>query len=366
MLGVANAKLRWRDHVLTGGRLELSAPFVNGSDSRMIPNTFEGILFSREAGDLRYGAAYLSGIKLRNADEFVSMAVAAGATGSGGVASVGGYWNATEELYFGLVDHFASDLFNTLYAEAGYTLPFAGERGARLELQFTDQRSVGRAKLGAFETWNFAVRAAGSALGGVVRLGFSMTADPAGIRSPWGSNPSYVDLMQRTFERAGEKALLASISWDLDRAGLPGLTAILNFARGWDARDAASLPLPGSREVDVTVDYRVPAGWFKGFWMRVRGSWLGENHNREDGADFRVIFNYDLPVFLRLRSVDRCRDAEVSIVASVASRFQLALEGDRKQGTGSLAQYALGDAARNASSTPIAFRAATTIRSLDR
>jgi hypothetical protein len=102
--------------------------------------------------------------------------------------------------------------------------------------------------------------------------------------------------MQRSFTQADEKALLASLSYDFSRLGADGLTVILNFANGWDGR---VLGVRGdAREVDVTLDYRLPEqlGLFRGLWLRVRASWLDDERLDKDGSDVRVILRYDFPV----------------------------------------------------------------------
>jgi hypothetical protein len=61
----------------------------------------------------------------------------------------------------------------------------------------------------------------------MIGLGFSLTGEDSPIISPFGSNPSYVSLMQRTFNQAGEKALLLSLSYAFANVGVEGLSAIL-------------------------------------------------------------------------------------------------------------------------------------------
>ena len=100
--------------------------------------------------------------------------------------------------------------------------------------------------------------------------------------------------MQRTFNAPDEKALLASISYDFSGLGVDGLSAILNFAAGFDAKRLGGRS--DAQEVDVTIDYRPKKGWLRNFWLRVRGSWLHQESAAQDGTDFRVILRYDFPV----------------------------------------------------------------------
>ena len=121
-----------------------------------------------------------------------------------------------------------------------------------------------------------------------------ITGPDAPIVSPYGTDPSYSTLMQRTLNRANEKVLLASLSYDFGSLGVDGLSGIVNFAAGFDGEILGVAS--DAQEVDVTFDYRVKKGWLRHFWLRVRGSWLNEEPADRDGTDFRVIVNYDFPV----------------------------------------------------------------------
>jgi hypothetical protein len=166
----------------------------------------------------------------------------------------------------------------------------------RLDAQFTHQWDIGEDLQGPAldDSWNLGVRAAVSYAGAVFRLGGNVTDSGSSIFSEYGTNPNYVDLMQRTFTRANEKALLASLSYDFSEIGLDGLTFIVNFVAGFDGE------LLGVRsdaqEVDATLDYQIQEGWLNSFWLRVRGSWINNETTGRDGSDVRVILRYDFPV----------------------------------------------------------------------
>ena len=71
-----------RDNI--GARLyrqSLNIPYINRSDSRMIPNTFEAYMFGRQNTAFQFGVGHVTKIKVKNSDRFVPMAEAAGAEG---------------------------------------------------------------------------------------------------------------------------------------------------------------------------------------------------------------------------------------------------------------------------------------------
>ena len=126
------------------------------------------------------------------------------------------------------------------------------------------------------------------------RLGLSITGPDSSVLNSYGSSPSYVDLMQRTFGRPDEKALLVSVSYDFAGLGADGLSVIANFVTGFDGKFLGERR--DEQEVDVTIDYHLRKGFLKGFRLRVRGSWLTEESTGRDGTDLRVILRYDLTV----------------------------------------------------------------------
>ena len=138
------------------------------------------------------------------------------------------------------------------------------------------------------------IRTSASYAGAVFRLGLSFTGPDAPIVNPYGTNPSYVDLMQRTFNAEDEKALLASLSYDFSGLGADGLSAIVNFVAAFDGKEFGDRR--DAQEVDLTIDYRIQKGWLESFWLRLRGSWLHEQRMEQNGTDVRVILRYDFPV----------------------------------------------------------------------
>jgi hypothetical protein len=296
VLGIANARLRYKGIVLTGFRQYLDLPYVNRNDSRMTPNTFEAITLAKPEGSIKFSTGYSWKVKRRNSDEFRSFTDAVGVDEDRGFAYAGAVWDPHEYLHLGAVSGVVPDLFAGLYAELGYGREIRDGLEARFDAQFTHQWDIGEDFLAELydATWNLGLRLSTSYAGALFRLGFSVTGSDARIVSLYGTNPSYVDLMQRTFNRADEKAVLASISYDFANLGIDGLSTIVNFVAAFDGE--VSGVRRNAREVDVTLDYKLKQGWLESFWLRIRGSWLSEQGRNRDGTDFRLILRYDIPV----------------------------------------------------------------------
>jgi hypothetical protein len=188
------------------------------------------------------------------------------------------------------------DLVSGLYSEIGVNRDLAGGVEGRFDAQFTYQWDVGDDLLGDLlnDTWNVGGRFSASYAGAMLRLGASVTGSGGSINSLYGTNPSYADLMQRTFTAEDEKALLVSASYDLGGLGAHGLSAIVNFVAAFDGKRLGQRR--DAQELDLTIDYRISEGWLENFWLRLRGAWLHEESAEQDGIDVRVIFRYDIPV----------------------------------------------------------------------
>ncbi len=281
---------------LQGYRQYFDLPYVNRRDNRMTPNTFEAITLAKPEGELRFSTGYSWKIKKRSSDDFETFTEILGLDKDRGLAHGGAVWDPHENFHIGVIGAVVPDLFADLYAEASVAHDFENDVEMRLDAQFTHQWDIGEDLQGPTldDTWNLGVRAAVSYAGVVFRLGVSITDPGSSIFSEYGTNPSYVDLMQRSFTRADEKALLASLSDDFSGIGLDGFTFIVNFVAGFDGE------LLGVRsdaqEVDATLDYHIQEGWLNSFWLRVRGSWINDETAGRGGSDVRAILRYDFPV----------------------------------------------------------------------
>jgi hypothetical protein len=296
VLGIANGKLRYKGIELIGGRQYLDLPFVNRNDSRMTPNTFEAITLQKPQGEFKLTTGYAWSIKGRTADQFDSFTEFAGLKEDRGLAWGGLIWDPDTNFHGGVYAGVVPDLGGRVYGETGYGRQLSNGWHGRIDGQFIYQFDIGDDLLGdlAEDTWNLAIRAAASRAGAVFRLGAGISG-PNSSTAFYGSTAFYIDLMQRTFNRPEEKALLASVSYDFAGLGVEGLSAIVNFAAGFDGEVAGGRR--NSQEVNLTLGYRVAKeGWMKSFWFQLRGSWLHDQGAESDGTQVRAILRYELTV----------------------------------------------------------------------
>jgi hypothetical protein len=237
-------------------------------------------------------------IKPRDSNDFIAMSRQAGAGGSDGeglyLASVA--LTPIQGLLVYAGNYYATDVFNTFFGKAEYTMPLAKDLTLQVGLQGTDQRSVGDNRVGDFTTWNIGAGARILWRGLNAGTAVHFTGDDANISSPWGSWPGYLSLMVTDFDRANEKAFGFGLGYDFGGTLLPfqvpGLSVKLLYAQGNDRIDPATgNGQPTTREGNLDIIYNVQA--VKGLSVRFRNAYVGRG-NPDTLKDFRIIVNYEL------------------------------------------------------------------------
>jgi hypothetical protein len=216
----------------TVGRRGFDTPFINTQDSLMTPNTFlvyaiQGVADSTDnSKSLRFGAGYVDKIKPRNAQDFESMATAAGAPSgvTRGVYVAGGNFKAGQ-LSIGAVEYYSADIIDISYTEIKYAFPI-DRATVRLSAQYTEQRSTGNdlltGKPFATNQYGFKAEVAfGDALLTTARTVTSVgTVSHNGgtdMRNPWGGYPGYTAVQIENFYRAGEDATLLRAAYNFPK-----------------------------------------------------------------------------------------------------------------------------------------------------
>lgn len=297
--GVAYLEARlYKNLALKAYRQEFTVPYLNGNDSRMVPNTFEAAsLYDVSGKRFVYGLAHTWRMKKRDSSNFISMTEAAGIDGPDrAVSSAAARYTFSNGANAALVNHYGQDFMNIFYTEVNSRSRPLKHIGLQLSAQFTRQNSIGDELGGDFDTHTWGAKLATSYGGLVLSLAHTSTSSDAGIQSYWGGKPSYLSLMIKDFDRADEDAWLVGLSSDFRYFGEHGFSGFINYARG-DTPDCGSNASPDQSEFDITLDYRPVAGIFKGLWFRLRGALADQDGS--DGTDLkeiRFIVNYDFSI----------------------------------------------------------------------
>jgi outer membrane porin, OprD family len=288
VLGQLWGKLHAGPATATLFRQEMELPFINGDDTRMIPNTFEAYRLDIKPSDVfRFGCAYVTREKSKTSAEFRPMSEVAGVRGvDRGTSVVGFLLGAKDATYIGAINELTWDLLNVAYLEASKTWRLLDDFQLRGEVQFIDQQSVGDELLGSFDTQLYGTSLIASYHSAVLTVAFTSTTNNGlKILRQFGGVPAFNSLMISDFAGASEDAFRVGVSYDFARIGLTGLKGYANYAHGELASNQHE------DELDGTFDYRIDHGPLKNLWLRVRYAHNALS-NQAATEDFRVILNY--------------------------------------------------------------------------
>lgn len=307
VLGEAFAALRYRAYaVVKGGRQVVNQGYINASDIRMTPYTFEGVTVAGEMDSVRYLAGYLWKVKQWNTDKFIGMAEKAGAEGSdAGVGLVGVQLRPLPGLSVEVSNQYGFHTFNTLYVKGDYRYPLTADWKLGMGVEFTDERAVGDALVTNAATRKWRTRVGATRVQLIYRdltltSAFSITGSGNAIQNPWGTYPGYLALIDapasQGFARANERGWLIGTVYDFARSGAPGLVATINVAAGTGAIDPKTLAsLPDQTEYNFRVEYRIPEALttMRDLKLTVRGAFYDRQDTDELGRQIHVILDWD-------------------------------------------------------------------------
>jgi hypothetical protein len=264
------------------GRRAFNTPFINTQDSLMTPNTFllyavQGLLHNtNDTSSLRFGAGYVDKMKPRNAQDFESMATAAGAPGGveRGVYVAGANY-AAGGFSFGAIDYYSADILNIAYSEIKYAVPLARRVTLRFGAQYAGQHSTGNDLLTGkpFATNQYGLKAEIGLGGALLTAARTHTAigdvssngSGTDMRNPWGAYPGYTAVQVEDFYRAGENATLLRAAYNF-----PKRTNLSVYGLWVHGSTPNVQKQYAQSEYDFNVQWNAPKGTFDGLQLRVR------------------------------------------------------------------------------------------------
>ena len=298
VLGQAYGEARFTDRISGAvGRKAYNTPYINGNDSRMTPNTFEGVSVYGTAGAgndapaWRFGGGYISKIKERNSEDFVWMSQAAGASVDRGVYAAGVNF-VNKDFSIGAFNYYSQDIINIFYTDATYALPLADGHKLKLSAQYSDQQSTGDNLLTgqSFSTSQWGLKGDLGVGAALFTVAYTDTANGANMRSPWSSYPGYTKVQVEDFNSAGESAVMLRAAYDFSRHGAEGLSAYALWVNG------AGLSAKNQNEADLSLQWTPKEGVLRGTSFQVRYAHVMQQSAGDPTIDeFRFIVNYDFP-----------------------------------------------------------------------
>ncbi|MGV8920229.1 MAG: OprD family outer membrane porin [Pseudomonas sp.] len=334
--GDANVKFRVsKTEVHVGGALFPQLPIMRATDSRTMPQNFDGgVITSKEIDNLTLNAGQLEHSTGRASTNSTALSVAGATEASNQFRFAGGDYKVNKDLtlqyYFANLDDFYKQHFLGLV----HVLPLGDDQSFTTDLRYFNSSSDGKnssdAAGYAFNnnggyakhagevdnvTWSsmFTYQLGGSKFllgyqsvsddGGFVALSQGNVTKDGKALAKNGSNSEdnggnafylFTNSIVGSFIRAGEDTSFAQYTYDFTRVGVPGLSAFINYLRGDDIKDKTLNGVTHSEwERDAGIDYVIQSGYLKGFGTTLRtGSYHSSGTGVADQDQTRLIFNY--------------------------------------------------------------------------
>ncbi|RJX35937.1 MAG: outer membrane porin, OprD family, partial [Desulfarculus sp.] len=289
---------RWGRTLVRAFRQELHTPFLNPQDNRMVPVTYEALtLINKDLPHTKLAFSHVTGIKGRTDSTFSSPSQAAGLTGASEPLTLAGAVFAPNQVWtLQLWDYFSHQFMNTVYFQADAAWSLGGVI-LRPSLQVIQQRDVGRALGGGFDTYALGGQVALGWRGATFLLAYTMVDDSHPILQPWANYPGFTSMIELNNNQAGMDAWMLGLVWDLGPLGLQGLKLSGYYS---DARSPNSGPLasPDQREWDLILSYQF-RGRLQDLKLTVKYAQVDQQPilSGQDYRDLRLILNWNCNLF---------------------------------------------------------------------
>jgi hypothetical protein len=293
---ISNTELRYGSHIP-------ELPVVKASDSRLLPQVFEGgLLTSSELEGLTFTGGRLDKVIDRastNSEELI--------LNSKNKRFAGGVTADHLDL-FGLDYQFAKGLTGRYYAaelDDIYRQHFFGILASQpvgsgtlaADIRLMLSKDAGTANAGKIDNRAFSSMVSYAINGHKLGLGYQDMSGDTGYAYIDGSDPFLVNFVQiNDFANADESSWQARYDYDFSKMGVPGLSFMGRYVRGDDAQVAGSMQSGGEWERDLEIKYVVQNGPLKDVYVRLRNASFHSDFAR-DADENRVIVGYTLPIW---------------------------------------------------------------------
>ncbi|MEH3023639.1 MAG: OprD family porin [Pseudomonas oryzihabitans] len=291
-------KVRVSQSTLRVGTLIPRMQTVRSSNSRLLPQTFQGVqLLSKEIEGLTLNAGRLTQNRVRNDSANEDMTVAgSGVTGGRtsdrfDFAGASYRWSkAFTTLYdYGRLDqNYQQHMFNVLHV-----LPLGKDRSLETDLRYARSRKAGGSNVdndayGAKFTFNLGHHAFGAA--------YQQMEGATGFPHLNGTDSYLVNyvMLSPDFANPGERSWQVRYDYDFAALGLPGLAFMTRYLKGSHFEGPGGVA-GREWERDTELEYSFQTGALKNFKVRWRN---GTYRSRNDTAldQNRLILSYTLPL----------------------------------------------------------------------
>ncbi|MGE1176012.1 OprD family porin [Pseudomonas sp. BW7P1] len=320
--GKAGAAIKFRiskTELKIGDQQPTTAPVFAIGGSRILPQTASGFqLQSSEIKDLdlEAGHFYSATSQDKNAREGGLYATYAGVEAKS-IDYFGGKYGITDNLTASLYGAKLQDIWNQYYANVNYTTPFSENTSLNTDFNIYRTTDTGSAKAGDISNTTYSLATALSFLKAhTFTLAFQKVNgdtpfDYIGVgKNNRGGDSIFLanSIQYSDFNGAGEKSLQARYDLKMAEYGVPGLSFMVRYVKGWDI-DGTHTPAGSAytglygedgkhHETNFEAKYVVQSGPAKDLSFRIRQAWHVANADEGEGdiKEFRLITEYPLNI----------------------------------------------------------------------
>ena len=296
-----------------------TSPVFAVGGSRILPQTASGIqLQSSEIKDLdlEAGHFYSGSSQDKNARDGDLFANYAGVSANK-IDYFGGKYGFTENLSASLYGAKLEDIWNQYYANVNLTTPFGGDTSLNTDFNIYRTTDTGSAEAGDISNTTFSLATALSFLKAhTFTLAFQKVNgdtpfDYIGVgKNNRGGDSIFLanSIQYSDFNGAGEKSVQARYDLKMAEYGVPGLSFMVRYVKGWDI-DGTNTPAGSAyaglygedgkhHETNFEAKYVVQSGPAKDLSFRIRQAWHVANADEGEGdvKEFRLITEYPLNI----------------------------------------------------------------------
>lgn len=293
---VSQSEFRYGSHIP-------ELPVVKASDSRLLPQVFEGgVLTSQELQGLTFTGARFNQVIDRastNSEDLILNSKNGRFAGgvSGDHLNLAGldYQFAkglTGRYFYGELEDVYRQHFLGLLASQ----PLGGGTfSADLRVSISDDSGSADAGTVDNQAWNGMLGYAHS--GHKVSFGYQHMSGDTGFAYLDGSDPFLVNFVQiNDFANADERSWQARYDYDFASLGIPGLSFMTRYIKGDNAQVTGSDEEGHEWERNSELKYVVQSGPLKDLYVRLRNASFRSSFAR-DADENRVIVGYSLPIW---------------------------------------------------------------------
>ena len=322
----AAAKFRISKTELKIGDMQPStSPVFAVGGSRLLPQTASGIQLQSselEGLDLEAGHFYsASSQDEMNRDGELHANYASSdklAVTSNSMNYIGGKYAITPELSASLYGGKLEDVWNQYYGNLNYTIPLGGDQSINLDGNIYRTTDTGKAKAGDISNTTYSLAAAYSFLKAhTLTLGFQKVNGDTpfdyigvGDNNRGGDSIFLANSIQYSdFNGPGEKSVQARYDLKMAEYGVPGLSFMARYVKGWDI-DGTKMDIDSPyrnygygedgkhHETNLEAKYVIQTGPAKDLSFRARQAWHTANADQAEGdiSEFRLIVDYPLSI----------------------------------------------------------------------